>query len=68
MDENGLTSDVKVNFGYINLPILVEYNVLPFAAIQAGPQFGLQTNRTLYYDDVKQNDALFGESRYLTSV
>lgn len=63
VDKNGVIRDVKANFGYINLPILVEYNVLPFAAIQAGPQFGLQTNRTLYYDDVKQNDALFGEKQ-----
>lgn len=63
MDESGILRDIKARFGYINLPILIEYKVLPFTAIQAGPQLGLQTNRTLYYDGIEQDDALFGEKQ-----
>lgn len=63
MDGNNILKDVKARFGYIGVPVLIEYKVLPFASIQAGPQFGLQTDRTLYYDGVKQSDALFGEKQ-----
>ena len=40
---NGIT---KIKLSYINIPILLNFKILPVLSFQVGPQFGIMTNKS----------------------
>ncbi len=55
--------DLKVSFSYIDIPVMFEYKVLPFASILGGGYFGIQASRSLYYSGDKQDDTMMGKKQ-----
>jgi hypothetical protein len=54
-------NDVKVNFDYLAIPIMLRYKPINFLSIEAGPQFSFltratQTNMGSIMDQLKNND------------
>ncbi|WP_027379365.1 porin family protein [Chryseobacterium daeguense] len=52
---NGLGSKIKdenitVNFNYISVPVMFQYNALPNLYLEAGPQFSFSVGSNLKYD------------------
>jgi hypothetical protein len=65
--DEGILKNVKVKFEYLDIPFFIEYNTSPFLSIYAGPFFGLQIKRKLYYNDLRQDGSVFGEKQIFDS-
>lgn len=55
--------DCKVRFKYIDIPILLEYNINHYVSLEIGPYVGVQILRKLYYDNEEQNKNLLGKKQ-----
>lgn len=60
---DGEWKDLKVAFSYIDIPVMFEYKVFPFASIVGGGYWGIQAGRSLYYSGEKQSDTMMGKKQ-----
>lgn len=60
---DGEWKNLKAAFSYIDMPVMYEYKVFPFASVLGGAYFGVQAGRSLYYSDERQDDNLMGEKQ-----
>jgi Outer membrane protein beta-barrel domain len=44
--------DIEMDFNYINVPILLRYNVTSFLNVHAGPQIGIMTGAEATFDGI----------------
>ena len=57
-DDFFLATEEKIKLGYINLPIMVKYDVIPGLSLQAGPQLGYLINGKNEYEISSNFDEL----------
>ena len=53
--EKDATYDYKINTNYVNIPVLVRYNINDMFSVHAGPQFGILVSAKEEFDGEKED-------------